>query len=73
MLYLSFAHFANNESKRIKFLEGVLVSPLHLLELQLERVVEVHQPLIARPNHSVLPETLNCSLQRFLSLSQKPA
>ena len=72
-LYLSFAHFADNESQRVELLKGVLVSPLHLLEFQLERVVQVHQPLVGRPHHPVLAEPLNCSLQSFLSLAQKPA
>ena len=71
--HLSLSHFANNKSKGIQLLEGVLVSPLHLLELQLEGVVEVHQPLVARPHHTVLAEALNCPLQRLLSFSQKPA
>ena len=49
-----------------------MVSPLHLLELQLEGIVEVHQPLVAGPHHPVLSEALDRALQCFLSFPKQP-
>ena len=70
LAHLSFSHFADNKSKGIQLLEGVLVSPLHLLELELERVVKVHQPLVSGADHPMLSKALDGSLERFLPLYQ---
>ena len=70
LTHLSFSHFAHNKSKGIQLLEGVLVSPLHLLELELERVVEVHQPLVSGADHPMLSKALDGALERFFPFYQ---
>ena len=70
LAHLSFSHFADNKSKGIQLLKGVLVSPLHLLELELERVVKVHQPLVSGADHPMLSKALDSALERFLPFYQ---
>ena len=70
LAHLSFSHFADNKSKGIQLLKGVLVSSLHLLELELERVVKVHQPLVSGADHPMLSKALDGPLERFLPFYQ---